>query len=265
MVQPPVALINLQINTIFERNRYTGYPTKQVSKALVTCDFNGLGAHTFMPESSSLRVLLVEDDLVFQETFRRVFALLGGEWKIHAHQTGGAALKGLDEHGHRYELALIDIGLPDTTGVEVIAKLRQRYADLPILVTTVFSGEETFLAAIRAGARGYLIKGDSDQQLAQAIEQIMRGEYPVSPALARHLFRLAGSAPAPSGAFKLSPRELELLQWLAKGESYASCAEKMGISFSTVQTHIRNMYRKLDVSNHRQAIHKAQASGLLNP
>ena len=83
-----------------------------------------------MPESSSLHVLLVEDDLAFQETFRRVFALLGGEWKIHAHQSGGAALQGLDEHGHRYELALIDIGLPDTTGVEVIAKLRQRYADL---------------------------------------------------------------------------------------------------------------------------------------
>jgi DNA-binding NarL/FixJ family response regulator len=220
-----------------------------------------------MPESSSLHVLLVEDDLVFQETFRRVFALLGGEWKIHAHQTGGAALQGLDEHGHRYELALIDIGLPDTTGVEVIAKLRQRYADLPILVTTVFSGEETFLAAIRAGARGYLLKGDSDQQLAQAIEQIMRGEYPVSPALARHLFRLAGSnlAPCSSGGVKLSPRELELLQWLSKGESYASCAGKMGISFSTVQTHIRNMYRKLEVSNQRQAINKAQSSGLLHP
>jgi DNA-binding NarL/FixJ family response regulator len=102
---------------------------------------------------------------------------------------------------------------------------------------------------------------------AQAIEQIMRGEYPVSPALARHLFRLAGSnlAPCSSGGVKLSPRELELLQWLSKGESYASCAGKMGISFSTVQTHIRNMYRKLEVSNQRQAINKAQSSGLLHP
>jgi DNA-binding NarL/FixJ family response regulator len=218
-----------------------------------------------MPESSSLHVLLVEDDLVFQDRFRRVFALLGGEWKIHAHQTGGAALQAIDEDRYRFELALIDIGLPDISGVEVIARLRRRFADLPILVTTVFSAEETFLSAIRAGARGYLLKGDSDPQLAQSIEQIMRGEYPVSPALARHLFRLAGSSHAPSSATKLSPRELELLQWLSKGESYASCAEKMGISFSTVQTHIRNMYRKLDVNNHRQAIHKAQSSGLLQP
>jgi DNA-binding NarL/FixJ family response regulator len=218
-----------------------------------------------MSESSSLHVLLVEDDLVFQDTFRRVFARLGGDWKIHAHQTGGGALQAIDGASHRFELALIDIGLPDITGVEVIARLHQRFADLPILVTTVFSGEETFLSAIRAGARGYLLKGDSDLQLAQAIEQIMRGEYPVSPALARHLFRLAGSSHAPSPSIKLSPRELELLQWLSKGDSYASCAEKMGISFSTVQTHIRNMYRKLDVSNQRQAIHKAQSSGLLQP
>jgi DNA-binding NarL/FixJ family response regulator len=174
-------------------------------------------------------------------------------------------LEALDGPSHRFKLALIDIGLPDISGVEVVARLRQRFADLPILVTTVFSGEETFLSAIRAGARGYLLKGDSDPQLAQAIEQIMRGEYPVSPALARHLFRLAGSSLPPSPAIKLSPRELELLQWLSKGDSYASCAQKMGISFSTVQTHIRNMYRKLDVSNQRQAIHKAQSSGLLHP
>jgi len=220
-----------------------------------------------MPDSSALHVLLVEDDLAFHGTFRRVFSLLGGEWTIHAYQTGAAALQVLEGDRYRFELALIDIGLPDITGVAVIAGLRQRFSDLPILVTTVFSGEETFLSAIRAGARGYLLKGDSDQQLAQAIEQIMRGEYPVSPALARHLFRLAGSnlAPCSSGGVKLSPSELELLQWLSKGESYASCAGKMGISFSTVQTHIRNMYRKLEVSNQRQAINKAQSSGLLHP
>ena len=220
-----------------------------------------------MPNSSFLNVLLVEDDVAFHSTFERVFARLGGEWKIHAYQTGGAALQAIQADGLHFELALVDIGLPDITGVEVIARLRQRFADLPILVTTVFSGEETFLSAIRAGARGYLLKGESDPSLALSIEQIMRGEYPVSPALARYLFKLAGPqfVPSASGGVKLSPRELELLKWLAMGESYASCAEKMHISFSTVQTHIRNMYRKLEVNNQRQAIHKAQSSGLLNP
>jgi two-component system nitrate/nitrite response regulator NarL len=218
-----------------------------------------------MPVSTTLNVLLVEDDLFFQDRFRRVFALMGGEWKIHAHQTGVAALQAIDEDRYRFELALIDIGLPDISGVEVIARLRRRFANVPILVTTVFSAEETFFSAIRAGARGYLLKGDSDPQLARSIEQIMRGENPVSPALARHLFRLAGSDLASCPSIKLSPRELELLQWLSKGESYASTAQKLGIKISTVQTHIRNMYRKLGVNNHRQAIHKALSSGVFRP
>ena len=218
-----------------------------------------------MPKSSLLSVLLVEDDLVFQETFVRVFAQLGGDWKLQAFQDGASALTALADPLCHFDVALIDIGLPDMAGITVIAQARARYPELPILVTTTFTGEETFLSAIRAGARGYLLKGDTEASLAQSIEQVIQGQYPVSPALARHLFRLAGSpATVPLfNDFSLSRRELELLQLIAKGSSYASCADVMHISIATVQTHIRNMYRKLEVSNQRQAIVKAQSSGLL--
>jgi DNA-binding NarL/FixJ family response regulator len=147
----------------------------------------------------------------------------------------------------------------------VIAAVRQRFAELPILVTTAFTSEETFLSAIRAGANGYLLKGDSDLSMCHSIELVLQGQYPVSPALARHLFRLAGGPNVKhmSNDLNLSKRELELLQFIAKGCSYASCADVMNISLSTVQTHIRNMYRKLEVSNQRQAITKAQSAGLL--
>jgi two-component system nitrate/nitrite response regulator NarL len=220
-----------------------------------------------VPDASALPVLLVEDDPAFQEIFARVFAQMGGDWKIHPFMDGASALRAVAEPDRRFELALIDIGLPDMSGIDVIAALRGRYADLPILVTTVFSAEETFLSAIRAGARGYLLKSDTELSLLRSIDQVMLGQYPFSPALARHLFRLAGS---PSmrpveNSLKLSPRELELLQLISRGHSYVSCAEAMKISVSTVQTHIRNMYRKLEVCNQRQAITKAQSSGLLNP
>ena len=220
-----------------------------------------------MADSSSLSVLLVEDDLVFQETFSRVFSQMGGDWKIHAFQEGAGALQALAEPGRHFVLALIDIGLPDMSGIDVIYAARRRYAELPILVTTAFTAEETFLSAIRAGAHGYLLKGDAEASLMQSIEQVMQGHYPVSPALARHLFRMAGSPSVASteNSLKLSPREIELLQCIARGHSYARCAEVMKISLSTVQTHIRNMYRKLEVSNQRQAISKAQSSGLLHP
>lgn len=220
-----------------------------------------------MTDSSSLSVLLVEDDLVFQETFSRVFSQLGGDWTIKAYQEGAGALRALADTQQHFVLALIDIGLPDMSGIDVIYAARRRFAEMPILVTTSFTAEETFLSAIRAGAHGYLLKADAEASLLQSIEQVMQGQYPVSPALARHLFRLAGSPTAALAVnrLNLSPREIELLQHIAKGLSYARCAEVMKISLSTVQTHIRNMYRKLEVSNHRQAISKAQSSGLLAP
>lgn len=218
-----------------------------------------------VPNLHISKVLLVEDDLVFQETFKRVFAKLPGEWEIQAYQDGASALKALGQPNLQFKLALVDIGLPDITGIEVIAAARQRFTDLPILVTTAFTGEETFLSAIRAGASGYLLKGDTEAALGHSIELVLQGQYPVSPALARHLFRLAGAPHASTTAnnLNLSPRELELLQFIAKGYSYTTCADVMNISLSTVQTHIRNMYRKLEVSNQRQAITKAQSAGLL--
>jgi DNA-binding NarL/FixJ family response regulator len=210
--------------------------------------------------------LLVEDDLVFQNTFVRVFDLMAGEWKIQAFQQGSSALQVLAKPDCHFDLALIDIGLPDISGIDVITAVRHRFAELPILVTTAFTSEETFLSAIRAGANGYLLKGDSDLSMCHSIELVLQGQYPVSPALARHLFRLAGGPNVKHmpNDLNLSKRELELLQFIAKGCSYASCADVMNISLNTVQTHIRNMYRKLEVSNQRQAITKAQSAGLLS-
>jgi DNA-binding NarL/FixJ family response regulator len=218
-----------------------------------------------VPLTPHSNVLLVEDDLVFQNTFVRVFDLMAVEWKIHAFQQGSSALQVLAKPDCQFDLALIDIGLPDISGIDVITAVRHRFSELPILVTTAFTSEETFLSAIRAGANGYLLKGDSDLSMRHSIELVLQGQYPVSPALARHLFRLAGGPNVKQmpNDLNLSKRELELLQFIAKGCSYASCADVMNISLSTVQTHIRNMYRKLEVSNQRQAITKAQSAGLL--
>ena len=91
------------------------------------------------------KVLLVEDDLVFQGTFARVFAKMAGDWEIQAFQDGASALEALSQPQAQFTLALIDIGLPDITGIEVIARARLRFAELPILVTTTFSAEDTFL------------------------------------------------------------------------------------------------------------------------
>lgn len=215
-----------------------------------------------------LQVLLVEDDVVFQDGLRRVFAQMPGDWQIHAVQKGADALQVLADLQSDLALALVDIGLPDISGIDVIAAVRRRLADVPILVTTTFQAEATFLSAVRAGANGYLLKGETALSLSQSIRLVLDGQYPVSPALARYLFKLAKVPPPPQHAnmpsasaqvpdlSQISEREWEVLQHIAQGHSYARCAELMHVSLSTVQSHIKNTYRKLGVNNHRQAMNK---------
>ena len=209
--------------------------------------------------------LMVEDEHFYQDYFKGIFAKLGAAWNLHFADTGAQAVQFLKTLEHPLDLVLVDLGLPDMSGLELIKQAYALVPNTPIIVMTTFSNEENFIAAIRAGASGYLLKSEPEQALVASMEQVLQGNYPVSPMLARHLFRLSGSPvfKDPAVALNLSPREIELLGHLAAGLSYAICAERMRISMSTVQSHIRNVYRKLNVSNQTQAINKARASGVI--
>lgn len=210
--------------------------------------------------------LMVEDELFFQAYFKDVFSQMGSQWSLDFADTGAAADNFLRDCKTRLDLVLVDLGLPDTTGLEVIKRVYQQFSQTPIIVMTTFSSEESFISAIRAGASGYLLKSEPAGTLVQGIQQVLQGNYPVSPSLARYLFRMSGSPmlKESNSAFHISPREAELLSGLAKGLSYAQCAAVMGISLNTVQSHVRNVYRKLNVSNQTQAINKARMTGAID-
>jgi DNA-binding NarL/FixJ family response regulator len=218
------------------------------------------------PNTPVQKALMVEDDPFFQNYFKNVFSNMGPQWRLHFANTGTAADDFLNRCDTPPDLVLVDLGLPDTSGLEVIQRVYQRFSQTPIIVMTTFSAEESFIAAIRAGASGYLLKSEQAHDLVHGIQQVLQGNYPVSPSLARYLFRLSGSPVLKESntAFQISPREVDLLGGLAKGWSYAQCADAMGISLNTVQSHIRNVYRKLNVSNQTQAINKARASGVIS-
>jgi len=210
-----------------------------------------------------VHALLVEDDPAFEISLSQALRDLNPACQIDCTRTGADALRVIARTRRPPDLALVDIGLPDISGIEVISRIRQRFSEMPIMVISVISAERSVLAAIRAGARGYLLKDDPPQLIRESIDQAVQGNYPVSPSLARYLFKLAGE-PAPSGDFaRLTPKERELLRHLANGSSYADAAEKMGVAVSTVQTHIRSLYRKLDVHSQVQAINKAHDNGLI--
>jgi two-component system, NarL family, nitrate/nitrite response regulator NarL len=210
-------------------------------------------------------VVLVEDDPVFEQLIVRALSRLGMGQQIRSFALGREALELVASLRAGPSLALVDIGLPDISGIEVISSVHQRFPDTPIMVISVMSGERNVLEAIRAGVRGYLLKDGSEASVAQAIRQVLDGEYPISPNLARHLFRLVGGPQqqASQASNPLSAREMELLTNIASGLSYAECAERMGVALSTVQTHIRSLYRKLEVHSQIQAVSKARNQGLI--
>ena len=209
--------------------------------------------------------LLVEDDPVFQRVLAEAVAGLGTPWLTQVFRRGDDAIAFCRQSGGCPDLALVDLGLPDCSGVEVIRALTQRCPATPVMVVSMFADEARVLEAIRAGALGYLYKDDPGLLITQAIQQLLAGVYPLSPMLANYLFKLAGrerTASEPS-APALTPRERDLLAQIANGNSYSESAAALGISLASVQTHVRNLYRKLGAHSQVQAINQARDQGLL--
>lgn len=211
-------------------------------------------------------VLLVEDDPIFLSQMESALSKLDSEWKVFACTHAQQAIDIIESPDHLVDLALVDLGLPDLDGTEVIRQIRSRFQDAHIMVISVIAAEQRVLSAIRAGAQGYILKEEQPETITTAISQVMQGNYPISPALARCLFKLAG-APADTTnsqtSIKLSPKESLLLQLISQGLSYFDAAQKMGVATSTVQSHIRNLYRKLDAHSQVQAVNKAREHGLI--
>jgi len=185
-------------------------------------------------------------------------------WAITACAKAAEAKVQLRHNPLPFDIALVDLGLPDASGIDVIKAIRAIDVTIPILVVSIISAEKSVLDAIRAGARGYILKDDSSIQITDAISEALKGNYPISPALARYLFTQFTQAPSPlAQATTLSGKELTLLKHIANGCSYTEAADLMDVSLSTVQTHIRNLYRKLDVHSQTQALMRAKQEGLI--
>jgi DNA-binding NarL/FixJ family response regulator len=169
------------------------------------------------------------------------------------------------------DVALLDIGLPERSGIDVAAEVCQTFPAVGILMFTVFEAEDTVLAAIQAGASGYLLKDAPAQAIVQAVSDVHEGGVPLSRPIARRVLKLLGAqrdaAPAhdarPQGADGLSPREIELLQRIVQGETEAEIAQSLGLSPHTVRTHVKNIYRKLRVRSRAAAVRLAYERRLL--
>jgi DNA-binding NarL/FixJ family response regulator len=177
------------------------------------------------------------------------------------------------------DVALVDLGLPDGSGFDVIRHIRQVSPQTAVMVVSVFGGERNLLEAIEAGATGYLLKDSLPDDFNASIHALSAGESPISPSLARLLLermrpgmppvvRTPAVAPVVQPppaevASPLSAREASILEAIARGRSLAEIGAALHISPLTVKTHVQNIYRKLEATSRQHAVFLAQQRGLL--
>lgn len=218
-----------------------------------------------------IRVAILDDNARFRT--RLVERLRFFPELVVAFEAGGAAefLARLGQQAEPVQVALLDIALPHSSGIEVASRLTSDYPGIGVLMFTVFEAEETVLGAIQAGASGYLLKDAPVEAIVRAIHEVHEGGVPLSRPVARRLLGVLGKpAAAPPAAARpvadhdeLSPREIELLERIVRGDTEQVIAAHLDISPHTVRTHVKNIYRKLRVRTRAAAVRLAYERHLL--
>lgn len=220
--------------------------------------------------SAVIRVALVEDDVNFQNCLKEAIVTVSDMVLVKLVGTRALGLKLLE--GERPDVLLVDIGLPDGSGVDVIRAVHQQWPQCNIMVSTSFGDENNVLQSLEAGASGYLLKDSEPEKLVAEIRSLHAGGSPISPLIARQLlsrFRhdaapVAVQAPVDEKPrATLSARELEVLEFITKGFSLAEIAAHLSVSHHTVRTYVRRIYAKLEVNSKTEAVFEARYQGLL--
>ena len=160
------------------------------------------------------------------------------------------------------DIVLMDIGLPNISGIEGVRTLKENFDNIQVLMFTVFDDDEKIFEAIQAGACGYLLKKSSPEEITDAIVSLYQGGAPMSASIARKVIHsFQQSSPSGLSEYQLTTRENEILYSLVEGLSYKKLAEKYFISISTIRTHIKHIYEKLHVHSKAQAVAKALRKG----
>jgi DNA-binding NarL/FixJ family response regulator len=188
--------------------------------------------------------------------------------------TAGRREEGLDwVQRESFDLALVDLGLPDGNGTDVVGALRARQPQALAVVVTIYDDDDHLFPALQAGAFGYLLKEQPREALVSQLLRIVHGEPPLSPPIARRVLAYFAAAAGQRMALarqienqvRLTERETEVLQRVAKGYTLPEIAQQLGLSRHTISDHVKQVYRKLDVSSRAEAALEAARRGLVNP
>ncbi len=214
--------------------------------------------NSISPESlnnEKIRIAVVDDD---EELRRSLCWIINQSPNFFCSATWkncGEAIKNIESNPPH--VILMDIGLPDKSGIECVRIIKDLYPGIQILMLTVYSDEEKIFQSIRAGAVGYILKSSSSEKLLDAIGDAYHGGAPMSGEIARKVLSYFQQPKDDIVTAKLSSREIEVLDGLIEGHTYKAIAEKLFLSSHTIRFHVHNIYGKLHVKSRAEAIKKA--------
>jgi len=212
--------------------------------------------------SDSIQVLIADDHPIVRQGLGVVLAAQTDMELVAEATNGEEAVRLACET--RPDVIIMDLQMPVKDGLTAITEINQLYPNANILVLTSFPDDENVFAAIKAGAMGFLLKDSPPEHLLEAIRTVRRGESALHPTIARKLMQeISRPSDLPQVQEPLTPRELEVLECLARGQSNREIAEELSVSVRTVTTHVRHILDKLHLANRTQAALYALEQGIV--
>jgi len=211
----------------------------------------------------SIHVFIVDDHVLYREGVRKMLSVAPDIEIVGEAASGDDAIAQVLTL--QPDVVLMDLKMPGVNGIEATRRILYASPRIGVLVLTMFETDETVFAAMRAGARGYLLKDADQEEVLRAVKAVSRGEAIFSPAIAErliHYFAALRPTTADLAFPQLTDREREILHLIAQGHSNSEIAERLLLSIKTVQNHVSNIFSKLQVADRAQAIVRARDAGL---
>ena len=204
-----------------------------------------------------IRVAIFEDNRSLRESLAAMIGGTSGFDCVGAFPNCNNLLKNISQA--KPDVILMDIEMPGINGIEAVAIIKEEFPEIKILMETIFDDDEKIFNSICAGAEGYILKNTTPAEIMEAITEIYEGGSPMTPSIANRVLKMVKVRPEAGGreTFDLSTREKEILLCLVKGMSYKMVADACFISIETVNVHIKNIYKKLQVHSKSEAVAKA--------
>jgi len=215
----------------------------------------------------SIKIAIAEDNPLTRKQHRERFQFFEEFEILFIAEDGNSMLTHLSKTKELPEVILMDIEMPELSGIDTTAIVKYKYPSVEVMMLTVFEDDDNLFKAVKAGASGYLLKDASTDEIADAIKELIDGGVPLSKSIARKVLNfIRGHKPDKSSkeqTFNLTNREIEILNAIVKDDTEYAIAMNLGISEHTVRTHVKNIYKKLQVHSRGAVVKSAYENNLL--